>query len=193
MSVARPRSLGSKMPRRLLIGFGSILIASAVAVGSGANFNSTSANPGTLITGGTIVVTDSLAGQAVLGVNGIKPGGSVSGTVNIKNGGNIPASFQVAIQNLVDIPASPPFSAKLSLEVDDLGDPSCVSSCPAPVALYIGPLASMGALGLGTFSAGVTHEYRFTVTFPDGGPNGADDAYGGASTKADFLWTATQS
>ena len=43
-------SLASASPRRLLIALASLLISSAVAVGSGANFNATSANPGTLIT-----------------------------------------------------------------------------------------------------------------------------------------------
>ena len=50
----------------------------------------------------------------------------------------------------------------------------------------------MGTLTLGTFAAGATHQYKFSVTFPDGGSNGADNAYGGATTTVDYLWTATQ-
>ena len=64
--------------------------------------------------------------------------------------------------------------------------------CPAAVTIYSGTLGSMGALTLGTFAAGATRQYTFSVTFPDGGSNGADNAYGGAITTVDYVWTATQ-
>jgi spore coat-associated protein N len=176
----------------LLIGLGGLVAASAVAVGSGANFNATSANPGSLISAGTVVVTNSLAGQSILTVNPIKPGGSTSGTVNVKNGGNVPAGFTLAKANLVDTPASPAFSSKLTLVVQDLGDPTCTVSCPAAVTMYSGTLGSMGTLTLGTLASGATHQYKFSVTFPDGGANGADNAYGGAITTVGYTWTATQ-
>ncbi len=60
------------------------------------------------------------------------------------------------------------------------------------MTVFSGTLGSMGTLALGTFPTGATHRYTFTVTFPNGGPNGADNAYGGAATTVDFLWTATQ-
>jgi spore coat-associated protein N len=176
----------------MLIALGGLVAASAVALGSGANFNSTSANPNDVISTGTIVVTDSLAGRSILSVNMLKPGGSTSGTVNIQNGGTAPAGFTLAKANLVDTPASPAFSSKLTLVVSDLGNPSCTVSCPAAVTMYSGALGSMGTLPLGTFAAGATHQYKFSVTFPDGGSNGADNAYGGAITTVNYVWTATQ-
>jgi spore coat-associated protein N len=185
-------SLATASPRRLLIALGGLVAASAVAVGSGANFNASSANPGTFISTGTIVVTDSLAGQSILAVNPIKPGGSMSATVNIQNGGSAPAGFTLATANLVNTPASPGLSTKLTLVVQDLGDPTCTVSCSAAVTMYSGVLGSMGTLTLGTFAAGAKHQYRFSVTFPDGGANGADNAYGGALTTVDYVWTATQ-
>ena len=60
------------------------------------------------------------------------------------------------------------------------------------MTVYSGTLGSMGTLTLGTFAAGATHQYPFTVTLPDGGSNGADNAYGGATTTVDYVWTATQ-
>jgi hypothetical protein len=185
-------SLTTASPRKLLIAFGALLISAAVAVGSGANFNSASANPGSLITAGTITVTDSLAGQSILNVTALKPGATTSGTADIKNAGNVPAQLTLAPVNLVNVPASPPFSSKLTLLVQDAGDPSCTVSCPAKVTVYSGTLGAMGTLALGTFPAGATHRYTFAVTFPDGGSNGADDAYGGAATTVDYRWTATQ-
>lgn len=126
----RLRNLASASPRRLLIALGGVLLASAVAVGSGANFNSTSANPGSLITTGTLVITDSHPGQAILSLTAVKPGSTSSGAVNIENGGTIPGAFTLAPKNLINTPASPAFSAKLMLQVQDLGDPSCSVSCP---------------------------------------------------------------
>jgi hypothetical protein len=185
-------SIVTATPRRVLLALGALTIATAVAVGSGANFNSTSANPGTLITAGTISVTDSASASAILTTSLMKPGGSSSGSVNIENGGNVPATLTLAKAALSDTPASPALSAKLKLEVQDLGSPSCASNCPAPVTVYVGALGSMGALSLGEFAASATHRYTFTVSFPEG-INGADNAYEGATTKVEYVWTATQS
>jgi spore coat-associated protein N len=190
--VFSPSSIFAATPRRLLLALGGLAIATAVAVGSGANFNSTSANPGTLITTGSISVTDSAAGSAILNAALMKPGGSSSGSVNIQNGGNVPATLTLAKASVTDTPSSPALSAKLTLEVQDLGNPSCVSGCPAPVTIYTGTLGSMGNLSLGAFAAGATHRYTFTVSFPEGA-RGADNAYEGATSKVEYLWTATQS
>jgi hypothetical protein len=190
--LRRVPSVAAASPRKLLIALGGLLISVAVAVGSGANFNATSANPGSLITTGTLVITDSLAGHSILELTALKPGASSTGEVNIKNGGNVPATFTLAPSNLVNTPASPLFSSKLTLQLQDQGDPSCTVSCPPAVTLYSGTVGAMGKLALGTFAAGATHRYTFNVTFPDGGNDGADNAYGGASTTVDYLWTATQ-
>jgi spore coat-associated protein N len=187
-----PRSLATASPQRLLTALGGLLIATAVAVGSAANFNATSATPGNLITAGTLVITDSLPGTSILNAATMKPGSSTSGTVNITNGGNLPATMTVALTGLTDTPASPALSAKLILQLQDLGDPACKSGCSAPVTIYWGALGAMGTQTLGVFATGATHKYSFTVTFPDGGAGGADDAYGGASSKVAYQWTATQ-
>jgi hypothetical protein len=187
-----PLSLATATPRRIVIALGGLLISVAVAVGSGANFNAVSASPGSLIKTGSIVVTDSVAGQSVVNLNAVKPGSTSSGAVNITNGGNVPASFTLAAANLTNLPVSNPLSSKLALQVQDLGDPACTGTCPAAVTLYSGTLGSMGTLALGTFAAAATHRYTFGVTFPDGGPNGADNVYGGAATTVDYVWTATQ-
>jgi hypothetical protein len=175
-----------------VIGLGGLVIATAVAVGTGANFNATSTNPGSLIRAGAIAVTDSLPGNSILTVSPMKPGASSSATVSIANSGNVSATLSLAKANLVDVPASPQFSGKLTLVLQDLGDPTCTTTCPAPVTMYSGPLGSMGTVNLGVFAAAVTHQYRFSVAFPDGGSGGADNAYGGASTTVDYKWTATQ-
>lgn len=186
-----PSSLVTASPRRLLIALGGLLIASAVEIGSGANFNATSANPGTLITAGTLVLTNSASGTAVLKASLMKPGGSSTGSVDIENGGNIPATITLAQAGLTNTPASPPLSQKLTLVVQDLGDPACASGCPASVTVYTGAVDSMGTLALGSFAASAVRRYKFTVSFPEG-VDGSDNSYQGATTRVDYVWTATQ-
>lgn len=184
-------SIFTATPRRLLIALGGLTIASAVAIGSGANFNATSANPATIITAGTLVLTDSASATAILTTSPMKPGSTSTGTVDIKNGGSVPATVTLAKAHLTDTPSSPPLSGKLALTVQDLGEPACVSGCPTPVTVYSGTLGSMGTLTLGSFAASTAHRYKFTVSFPEGA-DGADNSYEGANTKVEYVWTATQ-
>ncbi|MFZ1997225.1 MAG: hypothetical protein WAU75_24125, partial [Solirubrobacteraceae bacterium] len=152
----RIRSLGSlaaASPRRLLVALGALLISSAVAIGSGANFNSSSANPRSLITAGTVTVTDSLAGVSILNLTAMAPGSTRAANVDITNGGDVPAAFTLGQANLANVPASPALSAKLTLQVQDLGAPTCAPACPAAVTVYSGTLGAMGTLTLGTFAA----------------------------------------
>ena len=78
------RSLATASPRRLLLALAGLLVASGVALGSGANFNSTSANRGSLITTGTVVVTDSLPGQSILTLSAIRPGTTNAGRWRVR-------------------------------------------------------------------------------------------------------------
>ena len=72
----------------------ALLLASMMAVGSGANFNSTSANPGNVVTAGTLrhITTrrpcpDRRQDQA---------GRDQTGTVDIENTGDIDGLFSIA-------------------------------------------------------------------------------------------------
>jgi hypothetical protein len=120
------------------------------------------------------------------------PGGSATGTVDIKNTGSATGTFSLAHTTAVDTPVSPGLSKKLNLTISDLGDPTCVSSCPAVVQLYTGTMFAMPAtIALGTFAPAATHRYQYTVNFPDGGAGGADNAYQGASTTVEYDWSST--
>jgi hypothetical protein len=178
-------------PRKLLVALGIATCAAAIAVGSGANFNSSTSNAGGLIKSGTIKQTNSKNGQAILDVTDLAPGSTRNGTLDIKNSGDLDGTFSLTKSGLVDTPASPPFSGKLNLKVDDLGDPDCTSSCPATATKYDGTVGAMGAINLGVFHPAQTHRYRFTVTFPDGGPGGADNAYNNAHTSVTYNWEST--
>ena len=188
--MSRLNVLFRASPRKVLGGLGVLLVAAAVAVGSGANFNSTSANPSNVFSAGSLSQSNSSTGAAVLTASKLKPGDSATGTVDIENSGDITGIFSVAKSNVIDTPGDPSLSQKLTLKIDDLGDPTC-ATCPPPVNKYDGTLDGMGALALGSFGKDEVHRYKFTVTFPDGGSGGADNAYKGARTTVDYMWTST--
>jgi spore coat-associated protein N len=177
-------------PRKLLVALGMLLAATAVALGSGANFNSTSANADNIFSAGSLAHSNSKSGAAILTAAKMKPGDSIEGTVDIKNTGDIAGTFTLAKSGVSDVPSSPALSAKLKLKIDDLGDPDCTAHCPVAAVRYDGTLADMETLPLGSFATSETHRYKFTVTFPDGGANGADNAYMGGSTTVQYDWTS---
>jgi spore coat-associated protein N len=187
----RISALWRSSPRTLLLGLGTIGLAAAVTVGSGADFTSTSANPSNIFTAGTLTHSNSKAGAAILTATNMRPGDTAPGTVDIQNTGSLSGNFSLA-KTATDA-AAPSFSSKLTIVITDTGDPGCLVACPGPVVVYSGTVAAMGTQALGTFAAGATHRYSFLVTFPNtGAPGaGADNAYQGASTSVLYTWTAT--
>lgn len=183
-------SLWRSSPRKLVFALGMLLAAAAVAVGSGADFNSTSANPSNVLTAGNLAQSNNKTGAAILTANKMKPGGSTTGTVDIKNTGDIAGTFTLAKSAVVDTPVSPAFSTKLTLTIEDMGDPACTVSCPAAVSKYSGTVGAMGTVAMGSFAAAESHRYKFTITFPDGGSGGADNAYMNAATSVQYDWTS---
>lgn len=179
----------SRAVRRLLLGLAALLFATAIATGSGANFNAVSANKDNVIRAGIVSFTTSATGSAALAVTGLAPGRSETDTVDVVNGGDLTATFVLAASSVVDQPASPPLSGKLDLVVKDLGDPDCTSSCPADATIYSGKLGALGRATLGAWAPGTTHRVAFTVSMPDGG-SGAENAYQSARTTLDLTWTA---
>jgi spore coat-associated protein N len=175
--------------RRLLFGFAALLIATAMAAGSGANFNAVSANRGNVIRAGIVAVTTMATGSAAIAVSALAPGDSDTDTVDLVNTGDMTATFQLAASSLADVPASPALSGKLDLVVQDLGDPACSSSCPAAQTVYSGKLGALGTITLGRWDAGAKRRVSFAVSMPDGG-SGAENAYMGARTTLDLTWTA---
>ena len=171
-------------PQKMVGVLFALLLAAMMAVGSGANFNSTSANPGNVVTAGNLMHINHKDGSAVLTVDKIKPGESRTGTVDIENTGDIDGVFSVARTITQDTtgPADP-FAAHLNLKIENI-------DTGAP-ALYDDLLSGMNsAVGSDVVAPGDTNTYRFTVTFVDGGPNGADNAFKSAQVEADFDWEA---
>jgi spore coat-associated protein N len=143
--------------------------------------------PATRLVSGTLSMSNSRQGSAILTATGMAPGGKANGTVQIGNSGDLPGDFTLASSNLSDAPGplGGQLSSKLLLSVRDVTGPGPGTS------VYSGPLAAMGSVAVGTIVPGATRTYRFTVDFPDGGA--ADNDYRDSSTSIEFDWSATDS
>ena len=187
--MQRISALWHESPLKIVSALFVLSLVAMMAVASGASFTSTSANPGNIVTAGTMSNSNSEADDTILSVTGLKPDDSASGTVDIANTGNSAGVFTLTKSNVVDGDTGNPLSAKLDLLIEDLGPPSAPT---APQELYDDKLGAMGAIDLGNYTTGEAHRYKFTVTFPDGGtpsgPTTGDNAYKGDSVEVDYNW-----
>ncbi len=170
-------------PRKVLLSLSALAVASAVIMASGANFTSTTANPGNTYTAGDLKHGNSKNGSAVFTADKMKPGESRSGTVDITNTGDVDGVFTLSKSNLTQTAG---FASKLTLGVVDCKADGCGNGNDSSV--YSGTLAGLGPQALGTYAPSDVHRYQFTVTFPDGGPNGADNEYKNATASVQYDW-----
>ena len=141
------------------------------------------AHPATRLVSGTLSMSNSRDGSAILTAGGMGPGRQATGTVQIGNDGDLGGAFTLAPSHLSDAPGplGGALSSRLLLSVQDVTG--------TPVSVYTGSLDGMGPVALGAFAPGAVHTYRFTVTFPDGGA--PDNAYRSSAASVQFDWTAT--
>ena len=139
---------------------------------------------------GELHVTNSRDGQAIFQAQGLSPGRSVTGTVQLSNTGDL--TGDLGFQQLVvqDQPGTNGglLSNAVHLDVDDVTGGSVV-----PV--FAGQLGSFQNQALGSIAPGEARTYRFTASLPDGGappsPTSGDNAYAGSALTVRYLWTAT--
>jgi spore coat-associated protein N len=191
--MQRITALWHDSPLKIVSALFVLSLAAMMAVASGASFTSTSANAGNVVTAGNLTHSNSNAPGAILTVSGLTPGHSDNGTVDLTNTGDAAGVFTLSKSGLSNSDTSNPLGAKLTLVVEDLGDPAAAVPS-APVTVYSNKLGTMGPIGLGTWASGETHRFKFTVTFPDGGtpagPNSGDNAYKGDSVTVNYNWDA---
>jgi len=165
-------------PQKLVGVLFALLLAAMMAVGSGANFNSTSANPGNVVTAGNLKHTNT---GALLTVDKIKPGETKNaGSVTIQNTGDIDGVFSVDKTIISDSTApGNPFASRLEVTITS-----------GATTVYSGSLSGMSAQAAGTIAPGASKTYNFSVKFLDGGSGGADNVYKAASVTVDYNWEA---
>lgn len=181
----------ARNPRRTLGALATVLAAVGVAIGSGAAFTASSANPSNTFSAGTLSIANS-ASSAILTASGMRPGDPAStGTVDIQNTGDANGTFTLSRGAPTDSNASFPLSGKLNLTVVDCGTyvgttaPTCDGADPQK---YSGTLAAMSsAVALGTFAPSEKHRYQFNVSFD----SSAGNDYQGGSSTTQFTWNAS--
>jgi spore coat-associated protein N len=137
---------------------------------------------------GTLSITNSREGRAVLSARAMIPGRSATGTVTLINSGAGAEQLSLAAGPAHDRPGpgGGRLSQRLRLTVAD------VTEAAQDDALYSGSLTRLRRADLGAWRAGEQRTYRFTVAFLDSGGDGADNAFQGSSASVDFGWTATR-
>lgn len=180
-------------PRLALGALLTVVLATAAIVGSGADFTASAANPSNAFSSGTLSMSDSHAGAAILTASNLKPGDpATTGDVDIANTGSVNGDFSLSRGTIDDTGSTSPLSPKLNLVVTDCGTfasgtPSCDVTDPT---VYTGPLpglaTSAAPLALQTFAAGEKHRYQFSVALD----SSAGNAHQGGTSTVEFDWTA---
>lgn len=164
--------------RKALVPLTTLLVAGAVAVGSGATFTSQTGNTASAVTAGTLKHTNSKDGKAIFELVNLKPGDTVNGTLTLTNTGSLPAAF-----SLTEVSSANTFTgANLTLAITDQATSTTVYTGT------FGGLADGTKNALGTWAAGEAHTYTFTVKLATDTPN-TDQ---GKTANAVYTWDSVQ-
>ena len=177
-------------PRRLLAALATILVAVGVTVASGATFTAQTANAGNVFTAGALTMSNDKAPGAILTASGMKPGDATTnatGTVVIKNTGNLTGAFTLTRSSLTNSDGTNPLAGKLNTTITDCGaDQDCATAGDNSVK-YNGLLSAMSTpISLGNWAGAEQHTYRFVVSLD----STADNNYQGDNAVAGFTWDA---
>lgn len=177
-------------PQKMVGVLFALLLAAAMAVGSGANFTSQTVNSGNLVAAGTLKAVGPNA--AILYVTKLRPTESASGEATIQNTGNTRGAFTVTGSSLADTagPGGGVLSGKVTVTVQELAAPGGAVintiSTNTPLSSFNSPVA------LGNINGGASKTYKFTVNFPSVS-DAVDNTFQGSQSTLDLTFDAVQS
>lgn len=163
------------------VGGAAALTALTVTPGTFGGFTSATSNPNNSVQAGTLTMTNSAAGSAVVtetspvNKDNMQPGDSVSGSVTITNSGSLPADLSLSINNVAN--AFP--TGAVNLVIKDGASTvysGAVANTSAPIALG------------GTWAASASHTYTVTVSIP----STADNTAQGKTASFELDWNGAQ-
>jgi len=180
--------------------------AAIIVPGTLGNFSASTSNLSNTVNAGTLAMTNSKSGAVVTvgSTPGMRPGDAACGQTTITNSGSLSASsVQLKESNVTDGPGTPTskLSGDLTLSVyQDVTNLSTDGACTVTggTSVFSGkfdgsssgtPLTTGINVG-GTWTSSQAHAYTFVVNFPNSAGVGADNAYQGENTSADFTWTS---
>jgi spore coat-associated protein N len=171
-------------PRRTVGALAVVLAAVGITVGSGANFTAHAANPANTFTAGTLTI-GSTPSSALFNGSNMKPGDTVSGTVDIANTGSLPGTFALSTSNVVDNGA---LLGQVDLKVEDCGLYSGATAppCAGTDLVYNAKANGVGSVSLGSFAASAKHRYKIDMTLPSSTGN----SFQSKTAAIEFDWDA---
>ena len=167
-------SITSKIDkRRILVPLATLLAASAVAVGSGASFTSTSAHAAS-VTSGVLKHTNNHNGET-LTVTNFRPGDSATGSLTLTNDGTIDSTLTLAETSSTNTFATNALNLTIAQGTTVLfnGNFGDLSSTP---------------LALGDLNVGDSTTVTYTISFD---ANAGNENQGQTAT-ASYQWVTTQ-
>ena len=170
--------------RKVLVPLATVLVAGAVAVGSGATFSSETNNTISSVTTGTLDHSNSKKDQAIFNLTNMKPGDTLNGTLTITNNGSLPANF-----SLTEVSSTNPFG-KVGTTVDSNLSLS-ITNTTTNTTVYSGDFGGLvdgSANALGEVAPGVANAYRFTVKLHPDTPNTDQNK----TASAVYRWNSVQ-
>ena len=175
-------------PRRTVGALAVVLAAVGITVGSGADFTAKAANPSNTFTAGTLAIGSSTS-SALFNATNLKPGDTVSGTVDIQNTGSVPGTFKLSSSHITDLNNLLP---ELTLKVEDCGvftgtDGATAPTCSGTNVLYNNKASALPSVSLGSFAANATHRHTSAGTMP----STLDNAFQGKTATVEFDGDAT--
>lgn len=164
--------------KKVLVPLALLLAAGAVAVGSGATFSSETGNTISTVTSGTLLHSNSKNGAAIFGLDSLKPGDGLNGSVTITNTGTLPAAL-----SLTETASTNSFAGEyLKL---------AVKNATTGATIYTGTFGGLvdGAKAdLGVLQPGAAGSYTFTVTLALDAPNTEQNK----TASATYEWSTVQ-
>ncbi len=151
-----------------------VSLALGSAMFSGASFTSTSANTASLAAG-AVQINSSLPNQAIVAAAGMRPGESRQGTITIANQGSVAETVTLKATGL----SGAALASAIELKVED-------TTGGGSTQVWSGKLGTFSSVGLGSFAAGATRSYRFTLSWPS---TSNEASLQGTSTSLTFQWT----
>lgn len=132
---------------------------------------------------GTLRITSTADGQALLRATNLAPGKSAEGTVALRNDGSLSGSLAVSATNLRygAGPGGGSLAAGLQLEIEERTDPT------RPTVLFRGPPEALGGFQLGALPAGTGRVFLVRAHIDPALGNTAQ----GSSLAFDLVWSAT--
>jgi len=160
----------------LLASLALLSLALGSALFSGATFTSKTANSASLVAA-SIKLSSSAPNQAIVAATGMAPGDSRQGTISIGNEGSVAGPVTLRATGLTGTA----LAAAIDLKVED-------TTSGGSTQKWSGKLGSFSSVSLGSFAAGATRSYRFTLSWPIASN---EAALQGTSTSLSFQWTGS--